>query len=179
MDLGPFWFLDLPMQEWDNKVNQPVHAATTTPVALVNLPNLPLKLSPIQQWKHDDTGSPAAVWPQDTQSVTWRLLFPAPQGYFEAFWEVHPPPHSQCLHHLMLRGLFLPPGQFQAQAFRPGLGGCAHPSYWLTQRGKACFRTGDHTWTRRTWRAQTQVRTKKGVGLQIMLGEKRTDLFVN
>lgn len=59
----------------------------------------------------------------------------------------------------MLRGLLLSPGQFQAQALWPGLGGCAHPPYWLAQRGEARLWTGGHTWTGRTWWAQTQVRT--------------------
>lgn len=52
-DLGPFWFLDLPVQGWDNKVNQPVHAATKTPVALGN------QRDPAHQVKSNST---ATTW---------------------------------------------------------------------------------------------------------------------
>lgn len=145
-DIGPFSFLDLPMQGWDNKASWQVHAATSPPVAPVNSPHP--KLSWFQHSNYDDAGSAAVVGPQDTHSVAGRILFPAPQGYVEAVGEVHPPPYSQCLHHFMFRSLLFPSGQFQTQALWPGLGGCAHPSYWLSQRREALFRASGHTWTR-------------------------------
>lgn len=109
--------------------------------------------------KHDHAGAPAPVGPKDTHSVAGHLLFSTPQSHAEALREVHPPPHPQCLHHLMFRGLFLPPGQFQAQALWPGLGGRAHPSHRLTQRGETRLRAGGHTRTGGARRAQTQVRS--------------------
>ncbi len=58
-DLCPFWFLDLSMQGWDNKIAQLVHAATTTPVALGNLPRPALLIHPqakllstVRTWRH-------------------------------------------------------------------------------------------------------------------------------
>lgn len=115
----------------------------------------------LQLINYDYTGSTAPVGTQDTHSVAGCLLLPTPQSDIEAVREVYPPPYSQCLHHVMLWGLLFSTGQFQAQAVWPGIGGCTHPTHWLTQRGEAWFRTGDHTWTRRTWWEQTQVRTQE------------------